>query len=70
MSKIVNASVTLDRKKCTDKVYFDKAYKRFSREFLKSGVLEDLRFKRCFYKPSVLRKLKKQVARFKWKYYN
>jgi len=70
MSKIINVSVNLDKKKCTDKVYFDKMYKKFSREFLRSGVLEDLRFKRCFYKPSVLRKLKKQTAKLKWKFYS
>lgn len=70
MGKIVNASVTLNKQKCTDKVYFDKMYNKFSREFLKSGVLDELRLKRCYYKPSALRKIKKQLTRNKWKYYN
>jgi ribosomal protein S21 len=70
MSKIVNAAVHLDKKKCTDKAYFDRAWRTFSREVLRQGVLEDLRFKRCYYKPSVLKKLKKQIKHKKWKYYN
>lgn len=70
MSKVVNAYVKLDKKKSTDKAYFDKAYNRFNREFLKSGVLDELRLKRCFYKPSMLRKIKKEMARNKWKYFN
>lgn len=70
MSSIINVSVTLDKKKCMDKAYFDKAYKRFAREVLRAGIAEDLRFKKYYYKPSVLRKLKKQVARQKWKWYN
>jgi ribosomal protein S21 len=70
MSKVIKVSVTLDKKKCTDKAYFDKAYKRFSREVLRSGIAEDLRFKKCYYKPSALRKLKKQFSKQKWKFYN
>jgi len=70
MSKVINVSITLDKKKCTDKAYFDKAYKRFSREVLRSGIADDLRFKRYYYKPSALRKLKKQAQRLKWKFYN
>jgi ribosomal protein S21 len=70
MSKITHAQVTLNSKKSTDKAYFDKMYNKFSREFLKSGVLDQLRLKRCFYKPSMLKKVKKELARNKWKYYN
>jgi len=69
MSRNANVTVTLDKKKCTDKAYFDKAYKRFSREVLRAGIAEDLKFKRYYYKPSALRKLKKQFARQKWKFY-
>jgi len=65
---IVNAKVTLDPKKCTDKAYFERAWNRFNREFLNSGVIEELRLKRCFYKPSALRKIKKQIVRNKWKH--
>lgn len=70
MSYIVNAYVKLDKKKSTDKAYFDKAYNKFSREFLKSGVIDELRLKRCYYKPSMMRKIKKEMSRNKWKYYN
>lgn len=70
MSKIVNVSVQLDKRKCTDKTYFDRAWKTFNREVLRQGVLEDLRLKRCFYKPSALKKIKKQLRHKKWKYYN
>lgn len=70
MSKVVNAYVKLDKKKSTDKAYFDRAYNKFSREFLKSGVIDELRLKRCYYKPSALRRIKKELSRNKWKYYN
>jgi len=70
MSKVINVSVSLDKKKCTDKAYFDKAYKKFAREVLRAGISEDLRFKRYYLKPSALRKLKKQFSRQKWKFYN
>jgi ribosomal protein S21 len=70
MSRVIKASVTLDKKRCTDKAYFDKAYNKFNREFLKSGVLEELRIRRCYYNPSALRKIKKQVMRNKWKFYS
>jgi len=70
MSKVVNAYVKLDKKKSTDKAYFDRAYNKFSREFLKSGVIDELRLKRCYYKPSALRRVKKELSRNKWKYYN
>lgn len=63
-----NAIVKLDPKKSTDKAYFDRAWNKFNREFLNSGVLEDLKLKRCYYKPSALKKVKKQIVRFKWKH--
>jgi len=70
MSYIVHAEVKLNTKKSTDKAYFEKMYNKFNREFMQSGVIEQLKLKRCFYKPSVLKKVKKELAKFKWKYYN
>lgn len=65
---IINAQVKIDPKKSTDKAYFDKMWHKFNREFMNSGVIDELRLKRCFYKPSMLRKIKKQIVRNKWKY--
>ena len=67
--KKTNAKVNLDPKKSTDKAYFDRAWKKFNNEFFKSGVIDDLRLRRCYYKPSALRKVKKQLTRNKWKFY-
>ncbi len=67
MNKI-NAQVKMDPKKSTDKTYFDKMLRKFGREFMNSGVIDDLRLKRCYYKPSMLRKVKKQLVRNKWKH--
>jgi ribosomal protein S21 len=64
-----NAEVKLDIKKSTNKEYFDKKLNAFTREVKRAEILEDLKWKRCFYKPSRLRKLKKQNARNKWKFY-
>jgi ribosomal protein S21 len=64
----VNVEVKLDKKKCTDKAYFDKMWNKFSREYMNSGIVEELRLKRCYYKPSMLRKIKKQIVRNKWKH--
>jgi ribosomal protein S21 len=63
-----NVEVKLDPKKCTDKVYFDKMYSKFNREFLNSGVLDEIRIKRRYYKPSALKKIKKEMARNKWRH--
>lgn len=64
----IHAEVKLDRKKCTDKAYFEKMYSKFNREFLNSGVLDELRLKRRFYKPSALKKIKKELVRNKWRH--
>lgn len=69
MSNIINAQVTLNKKKSLDKAYFEKAWNKFNREFLKSGVVEELRLKRCFYKPSMFKKIRKEITRNKWKFY-
>jgi ribosomal protein S21 len=64
----INAQVKLDPKKSTDKAYFDKMWYKFSRDFMNSGVIDELRLKRCYYKPSMRRKIKKQLVRNKWKH--
>jgi ribosomal protein S21 len=69
MSYIIHAEVKLDKKKCTDKVYFDRAVKKFMNNVQRSGVLEDLRLKSRHLKPSQLKKIKKQLQHKKWKFY-
>jgi len=64
-----NAEVKLELKKSSSKEYFDKKLNIFTKSVKKSGVLEDLKWKRCFYKPSMLKKLKKKNAHLKWKFY-
>jgi len=64
-----NVVVNLDKKKSTDKTYFDKAYRKFSSEVLKSGILDEVRLKRRYLKPSAFKKFKKEVTRNKWKFY-
>lgn len=64
----IHAEVKLDKNKSTDKAYFDKMWSKFSRQFMNSGVIEEMRLKRCYYKPSMLRKVKKQIVRNKWKH--
>jgi ribosomal protein S21 len=58
----INAAVILDPKKCTEKMYFDKMYTKFSRQVITSGVLDDLRLRRRFLTPSQRKKLKVQLA--------
>jgi len=64
----INAEVKLNKNKCTDKAYFDKMYKKFSFEMQKTFVLEELRLKSRYVKPSQYKKLKAQSLRNKWKY--
>jgi len=66
----VNCEVKLDKNKAIDKVYFDKKLKRFTQEVKKCGILEEVRLRRTFMKPSVKRKLSKQLSSLKWKYYS
>jgi len=61
--------VTLDVKKASNKVYFDKKLKQFSNLVKKSGITEELKLRRTFMKPSMRRKLSKQISAQKWKYY-
>lgn len=66
---IINAEVKLDKSKSTNKIYFDKKLKQFSNLVKRSGLMEELKLKRCFYKPSTLRKLAPQISARKWKFY-
>lgn len=66
---IIKAEVKLDKKKSAEKPYFDKMYRKFAREVQDSLILEELRFRRCFNKPSKLKKLKKEFYRLKWRNY-
>lgn len=61
--------VVLDVKKASNKVYFEKKLKQFSNLVKKSGIMEELRLHRTFMKPSMRRKLSKQISAQKWKYY-
>ena len=65
-----NCEVKLDKNKASDKVYFDKKLKKFIGEVKKCGILEEVRLRRTFMKPSVKRKLSKQLSSLKWKYYS
>ena len=69
MSYIIKAEVKLDKKKALNKEYFDKMYNKFAREVQKSGILDELRFRRCFYKPSKKKRLKAEFSRVKWLFY-
>ena len=64
----VNAEVTLDRKKSLDKDYFARKYNKFAREVQKSLVLETIRFFKYGYKQSAKKRVKKEFARYKWRY--
>lgn len=66
---IVHCEVKLDKKRCTEKEYFDAKLKQFTREVKRCGVLEELRKKVCYYKPSQMRKLNQQTKHLKWRLY-
>jgi len=65
----VNAEVRLKKERCSDKVYFDKMLKKFTNEMNKTFIMDEIRLKRTFLKPSMLKKIKPQVLRNKWKNY-
>lgn len=67
---IINCEVKLDKDKCSNKAYFDKKLKQFINNVKKCGVLEEIRLKRSYIKPSQRRKLSAQISANKWKYYN
>jgi len=64
---IVNAEVTLDKKKSLDKDYFARKYNKFAREMQKTLILEQIRHFRFGYKPSKKRRIKKEFALYKWR---
>lgn len=66
---IINCEVKLDKKKSVNKLYFDSKLKAFTNEVKRHGILEDIRLRRSYMKPSVRRKLSKQISAQKWKYY-
>jgi len=64
---MINVEIKLNKNKCTDKAYFDKMLKKFSDEVKRSFVMEELKLKRVFYKPSAFKKIKKDIKHLKWK---
>jgi len=66
---MINCEVKLDKDKASNKIYFDKKLKQFSNLIKKCGIMDELRLRRTFMKPSVKRKLSKQISAQKWKYY-
>lgn len=66
---MINVEVKLDKKRATNKVYFDKMLKKFSDKVKASEILEEIRLKRNYLKPSAFRKEKKQRQHLKWKFY-
>lgn len=67
---MIQAEVKLDKSKSRDKAYFDKKLKQFTNAVKKCGVMEEVRLKRCFMKPSMRKKLAAQISANKWKFYS
>lgn len=66
---IINCEVILDKKKSSNKLYFDKKLKQFSNEVKRCGILEEVRMLRSYLKPSARRKIAAKLSYNKWKYY-
>ena len=66
---IINAEVKLKKERCSDKEYLEKMLKKFTHEMNKTFIMDELRLKRTYLKPSMLKKIKPQVLRNKWKNY-
>jgi ribosomal protein S21 len=66
---MINCEIKLDKDKVSNKVYFDKKIKQFTNMVKKCGVLDELRLRKTFMKPSTRKKLSKQISAQKWKYY-
>jgi ribosomal protein S21 len=64
-----NVSVELDKKRSSNKEYFEKKLNQFTREVKKAFIMEELKLKRCFYKPSRFKRVKKEITRLKWAFY-
>ena len=67
---MINCELKLDKDKVSNKVYFDKKLKQFSNMIKQCGIMDELRLRRTFMKPSMRRKLSKQISAQKWKYYS
>lgn len=48
---------------------FEKAMRRFKKKVLNSGILQDLRDRETYTKPTTRRKLKAAAARARWRKY-
>lgn len=48
---------------------FEKALRRFKKKVLNSGILQDLRDRETYTKPTTRRKLKAAAARARWRKY-
>lgn len=46
---------------------FEKAIRKFKKKVQTSGVLQDLRDKECYIKPTTRRKIKAAAARARWR---
>lgn len=66
---MINCEVVLDKKKSSNKLYFDKKLRQFTNEVKRCGILEEVKLLRCYLKPSARRKLAQKQGFNKWKYY-
>jgi len=66
---IINCEVVLDKKKSTNKLYFDKKLRQFTNEVKRCGIMEEVRLLRSYLKPSAKRKISQKLSYNKWKYY-
>jgi small subunit ribosomal protein S21 len=49
--------------------HFESTLRKFKKKITDSGLLQELRERECYDKPSVGRKIAKQKARSRWKKY-
>lgn len=47
--------------------HFEKAMRKFKKKIQNSGLMDDLRDRECYVKPSIRKKLKKAAAKSRWK---
>jgi len=66
---MINCEVKLEKGKSSNKLYFDKKLRQFTNAVKRCGVLEDLKIRRTFMKPSLRRKLAPKISVLKWKFY-
>lgn len=48
---------------------FEQAMRKFKKKVVDSGILQDLRDRECYVKPSIARKIAKGKARNRWMKY-